>query len=266
MTPASAAEFPVRFDHSAYSAVLKRFVDGHGQVDYAGLKAKRSDLDAYLAGLARVSDPEYRSWPESERIAFWINAYNAFTLKAIIDHYPIRSSFFTSLVYPKNSIRQIDGVWDELRFRVKGEELTLDHIEHQILRKQFDEPRIHVALVCAAISCPPLRNEAFTGDELDRQLTDQSERFLARPENFSVQRSGRTPTVTLSSIFDWFGSDFVSRYGDADRFAGQSPEVRAVLEFAWPFLSAPDRQVLESGSFRVTYSNYDWTLNERSSR
>ncbi len=250
------------WDHSGYAEVLGRYVDGKGLVDYAGLKNDRSTLDQYLEGLAGVPDARVQRWSEAEKIAFWINAYNAFTLKAIIDHYPIKSGFFSSLVYPKNSIRQIDGVWDELRFAVKGEKLTLDHIEHQILRKQFDEPRIHVALVCAARSCPPLRNEPYTGARLEEQLTDQTRRFLARPENFSVDGSSRRPRLRLSRIFEWFGSDFVGKYGRTDRFPDQDPAVRAVLEYAWPHLSAEQRRALESGEFGVTYSDYDWTLNE----
>ncbi len=263
--PVLCAETEDVFDHSRFGEVLASFVDERGLVDYAGLKRQRSGLDSYLGELGKLPDQRYQAWPDSEKIAFWINAYNAFTLKAIVDHYPIRSSFLKSFYYPKNSIRQIDGVWDKLKFRVKGEDLTLDHMEHEILRKQFSEPRIHMALVCAALSCPPLRDQPYVGAQLEEQLEDQSKRFLSRPENFSIDRSGRTPAVELSSIFEWFGADFVPRYGAGGRFPDSSAEVRAVLNFAWPHLSPGDREALAKGKPTVSYTSYDWTLNAQSS-
>ena len=153
------------------------------------MQAKRGELDEFVTAFGRLDEKVYEKWDEKAKIAFWLNAYNAFTLKAIIDNYPIKSSFFRSRVYPKNSIRQIPGVWDKIPFTVMGQDLTLEHIEHKILREGFDEPRIHMALVCAAIGCPPLRNEPYLGEELDDQLDDQTRRFLANQEKFKIARS-----------------------------------------------------------------------------
>lgn len=258
---------PSRPDHARefsldpYAAALRRYVNERGLVDYRGLKANRSELDTFSASLASVLPPELDSWSEPQEIAFWINAYNALTLEAIIRNYPIRSSFLRSTIYPKNSIRQIPGVWDKLRFAVAGREMTLDEIEHATLRAKFNEPRIHVALVCAALSCPPLRNEPYTGEQLDHQLNDQARTFLASPQGLRIDR--KAGKVHLSSIFKWFGGDFVKKYGTAETVAGKSDSERAVLNFVSRYVSDADREFLLSGAYKIEYLEYDWTLNEQ---
>ncbi len=250
-------------DYADYAKALSH-VDDRGLVQYEQLKANRKPLDDFTAWLATVSEADYESWDEPARIAFWINAYNALTLKSIIDHYPIRSSFFSSLLYPKNSIRQIDGVWTEVKHPVMGRQMTLDEIEHQVLRKQFDEPRVHMALVCAALSCPPLRAEPYLGEKLDAQLEDQSRRFLRREANFRAvrSRSGKG-TVYLSSIFDWFGQDFVGKYGTDTEFKDRDAATRAVLSFVSLHVPEADREYLKTGAYTISHTDYDWTLNER---
>ncbi len=245
--------------YGPYDEVLTSFVDARGCVDYAGLRKDRQGLDEFIQRLRNIS---VAPWSASTQIAFWINVYNALTLRVIVDNYPIRSSFLTSLAYPKNSIRQIDGVWDEIRFRVAGRDLSLNEIEHSILRKQFDEPRIHVALVCAAEGCPPLRREAYSGERLESQLQDQAARFLGDPSKVRVEE-GRG-LVFLSSIFSWFGGDFEDKYlPPKDAFPGRSSAQRAVLSFVFPFLTDRERAYLSTGSFRIKYLSYDWTLNQQ---
>ena len=200
------------FGYTKYDALLRAHVDSEGYVDYPGLLAKRADLDRFVASMGAVTDAEYTAWPEPEQLAFWINAYNAITLKYILDHYPIqKGSFLSGLRYPANSIRQIDGVWDTLSSKVVGEERTLEDIEHEILRAQFGDARIHVAIVCASIGCPPLRNEAFVADTLEEQLDGQARTFLSDPTKFRIDRTGST--VHISSILQWFGKDFVPKHG-----------------------------------------------------
>lgn len=260
--PASVAATSVEgFDHDAYGRVLGAVVDYHGRVDYAALQANPVDLRTYEAALADADPAHYEQWSRTERIAFWINAYNALTMRAVIDHYPIKSSVFRSLVYPKNSIRQIPGVWDDLSFEVMGRPRTLNQIEHEILRAEFDEPRIHMALVCAAMSCPPLRWEPYTGDKLDAQLEDQTVLFLGAPDRFRVDQEAGT--VFLSSIFDWFGEDFIEFYGTDERFAGREPAERAVLNFLARRLEGSQREFVDGDAFRIEYLDYDWTLNEQ---
>ena len=253
-----AREGPFTFE--PYATALAATVDDAGMVNYSALKANSGDLDAFGAMLGALDAKVYAAWTEQQQIAFWINAYNALTLKAIISHYPISGS---SLLYPKSSIRQVLGghAWDKLEFIVMGEKRTLDAIEHQILRKEFSEPRIHVALVCAAISCPPLRNEPFVAERLDEQLDDQGRRFAASAKGLRIDRSAKR--VYLSAIFDWFGSDFTTAYGTDKKFAGKSATQRAVLNYISATLDDDDRAYLEDEHYAIKYLDYDWSLNEQ---
>lgn len=255
--PAHADEF----DSGEYAAVLSRFVDDRGMVDYRGLITERELLDSFVDALAFLSPSTYDGLSEAEKIAFLINAYNGLTLRAVIDHYPIEPSGVSGLVFPDNSIRQIQGVWDEITFSVMEESWTLDRIEHDTLRVDFDEPRIHLALVCAAMGCPPLRTEPYTGDRLDSQLDDQANIFLSNPQKFTIDRE--KGVVSLSSIFKWFGEDFIPSYGTDDLFTDHNREERAVLNFIATYVGEADRSFLENESYRIDYQPYDWTLNEQ---
>lgn len=249
------------FDYSSYATALAAYVDDQGGVDYKGLKANPTDLEAYLKLVANLDAATFGSWSDREKIAFWCNAYNGLTLKAIIDNYPIQSSWTKSVLYPKNSIRQIDGVWDKLRFTVMGRKMTLEEIEHQELRAKFDEPRIHAALVCAANSCPPLRNKPFIASRLDDQLDDQMKAFLSHPTKFKVDPS--RDVVYLSKIYKWFGGDFVGRYGTDSKFQGFDSNERAVLNASSAYIGQEERRFLETGRYKIKYLDYDWTLNEQ---
>lgn len=226
--------------HNDYGSMLTRYVDKQGLVDYAGLKSDRGALDRYVLALAATKPQQYDALSEAEQIAFWINAYNALTLVLIIDHYPIVSRIHEA---PLNSIRQIPGAWDKIRFTVMGEQLTLNEIEHQRLRKHFSEPRIHMALVCAARSCPRLRTEPYRGADLATQLSEQSRLFLSDPANFSVD--AKAGVVRLSSIFTWFPEDFGGRDGVL-AFVRTYSEVSPKIE-----------------DMTIEYVDYDWTLNEQ---
>jgi len=246
--------------HKGFTAVMKKF-NSEGLINYKELKADPSLLMAYMKSLKEVTPAEFQKWSKKDKISLWINAYNAFTLKAIIDNYPIKSSFFKLAIYPKNSIRQINGVWDKLKFPVLDKELTLEHIEHEILRKEFNEPRIHMALVCAALSCPPLREEAFTGEKFEAQMKDQAETFFAKPSNFKIESP--KDIVYISQIFNWFGEDFIKNYGKNSKFANHDEKERSVLNYLSQFLSEADQRFLESAKIEIKYLKYDWTLNER---
>lgn len=234
--------------HALFEKTLQKFND-HGRIDYRSLKKNPENLNAYLLTLANSSEAAIEGWASEEKIAFWINAYNAFTLKAVIDHYPVKS------------IRDIDGVWKRRIYPIAGEKMSLDQMEHEILRKKFTEPRIHMALVCAAMSCPPLRGSAFVGSRLDQQLKDQSRVFLSDPGNFRIDRAARK--VHLSSIFNWFGDDFVKTYAPTAGFAKKSPKEKAVLNFIAGHINQGDRDFLQSGRYDVDYLDYNWGLNER---
>lgn len=249
------------FNYDNYAEVLKSYVDNKGMVNYKQLKANRAKLDSFARELSRLDAQTYIKWSNKDKIAFWINAYNGLTLTAIIDNYPIKSSFFRSRIYPKNSIRQISGVWDKKKFNVMGKNRTLEHIEHDILRKQFEEPGIHVAMVCAAMGCPPLRNKPYVGDRLEEQFDDQTRRFLSDPKKFNIDREGGK--VSLSPIFKWFGSDFISKYGLEKTLPRLSKSETAVINYLSRIPEEGDRDYLVKGNFKIKYLSYDWSLNEQ---
>jgi hypothetical protein len=236
-------------DPADFNAVLARVVDGRGMVAYEALQREPAQLDRYLQALAELPPERFSSWPEAEQIALLINAYNALTLRSIIDHDPIRPS-----------IKAIPGVWKLRRHPVMGQRLTLDEIEHRILRREYNEPRIHAALVCAAISCPPLRREAYTGPELDRQLQDQTNRWLASSEGLQIHRDAGT--VAISSIFQWFAEDWPRADPNAAPVSGHGKE-SAVLHFIARHRPVEERQLLLGGDYRLGYLPYNWDLNRQ---
>jgi len=249
------------FNYGNYAEVLKTYVDDNGMVNYKELKANRENLDMFVTDIGALDPDTYAQWNDSEKIAFLINTYNALTLKLIIDHYPIKSSFFKSLIWPKNSIRQISGAWDKITFKVMDNDMTLDHIEHEILRKEFNEPRIHMAIVCASKGCAQLANKPYTGDELINQLDHNTNLFFKNPEKFRIDRDKNT--VRLSPYFKWFGKDFIKTYGTDERFAEHSETERAALNFIGNYLTGADQEYLATTKYGIRYLHYDWSLNEQ---
>lgn len=221
--------------HEVWNTLLASHVQA-GRVDYLGFKQDEDKLTGYLAQLDRTQ-PDDLAGPE--RLAFYINAYNAYTVKLILENFRDGR--------PVKSIKNIGGLFSSpwsIRFaRVGGATLTLDNIEHDIIRPQFKDPRVHFALNCAARSCPPLRGEAYTGRELERQLDDSVSAFLNKRENTSI--SGNI--LYVSKIFDWYAADF---HGDISGF---------VTRYARGELLAAIRAA--GGGLRVKYLPYDWSLN-----
>jgi len=144
---------------------------------------------------------------------------------------------------------------------VMGQNMTLGHIEDGILRVKFDEPRIHMAMVCAAMGCPPLRGEPYLGSKLDEQLDDQSRRFLGNSAKFKIDRSKNT--LRLSSIFDWFAGDFVKKYGPKKNIGRHDKKESAVLNFVALYLTGVQKDYVLAGKFKIKYLQYDWSLNEQ---
>lgn len=230
------AGFAAGVDNSLYAEVLKRHVRD-GLVDYAALKSNRAPLDAYLEMMGTV-DPENLS--RNGQLAFYINLYNAATLRLIVDHYPVESikdigSFFSS-------------PWKASIVTLNGELVSLDHIEHEIIRARFNESRIHFALNCSAISCPILHDEPYSAGKLERQLSGATTRFINDgSKNYLLGR-----VLYISKIFDWFSGDFpediarwVERYS-RDRLRGQFEEAAQ-----------------KGTPLRVEYLKYDWSLNDQ---
>lgn len=240
--PASRQIAIDRVDHKALDALLRRYVDKNGLVDYRTWKKTKEDvklLDRYLQSLSQAN-PSIKARHDA-RLAYWINAYNALTLRGIL------------AVYPTSSIRKHTSrfggynIWKDLKLTVGKAKYSLDDIEHKILRK-MNEPRIHFAIVCAAIGCPRLRNEAFTAKRVQRQLADNSRHFFAQSKHLKVDVSRRT--LHLSAILKWFGNDFGKT---------ESERLKNVL----PYLPAKAAALARTRGVRVNYLKYDWRLNER---
>lgn len=240
-------------DYAPYAGVLAAYVNPEGYVDYRGLQQDRAPLDRFVRQLADLDPAAFARWPQKQQLALWINAYNALTLKAVIDHYPV------------DSIRDIGtpvkSVWDKLTFDVMDRSLTLNQIEHEILRKEFAEPRIHMAINCASIGCPPLLNQPFRADTLDQQFTTVTNAFLSLPSHFRIDRDHRT--VYLSSIFKWFGEDFIDPFHGLKRRKGLNKKEQAAVNFVAGYLDQETRAFLDRGRLNVKYLEYDWGLNRQ---
>jgi hypothetical protein len=230
-----------RVDHAAWSKLLAKYVDAEGLVDYKRWKAQdQPALDRYLQGLTKVDPAKLADKPE--RIAFWINAYNALTIKGMLKFHP------TPSIKKHTSVLWGFHFWDDVRITVAGKERSLDHIEHAILRK-MDEPRMHFAIVCASIGCPRLRRAAYTGPQLEKQLAAGAREFFASRSYFQID-AGST-TVKASHILKWFREDFGGT--DANIFA-----------FARRWTTDPARlALLARPGLTLEFLEYDWGINEQ---
>ncbi|MDZ7765763.1 MAG: DUF547 domain-containing protein [Melioribacteraceae bacterium] len=230
-------------DHQLFTEILQDYVK-YGLVDYKNLEDDKR-LAQYLDQLSVVNPGDLS---KKEQLAFWINVYNAFTLKIICDNYPLGS--ITDLHTGGRIIGHILGqtVWDKEYIKINGSEYNLNEIEHEILRK-MDEPRIHFAIVCASISCPELRNEAFEADKLEIQLEEQTQRFINDPSRNSFDLGNRE--AEISEIFNWFDEDF----GDSEE---------EVLIFISDYLTDEIASEIKDNfsEWDISYMDYDWGLNE----
>ena len=224
------------FSYELFDQVLQEHVDEKGRVNYTKLKANPKKLEAYLDLLA-FADPEELSY--NERLTFWINAYNAFVIKGVINHYPITSV---------RKVKLFNGFFFRLKFQVAGKMYTLNQIEHDIIRTEFVDPRVHFVLVCASSSCPSLGNRAFSADTIEERLETAAFSFIQDPEKVRIDRAERT--VYVSKIFKWYDDDFKEGYdGVADFLADYPPP--------------EDAEFLGSTDVKLRYLDYDWTLNDQ---
>ncbi|GAA4381323.1 DUF547 domain-containing protein [Hymenobacter koreensis] len=231
---AAIARAAAPVDHSAFDQLLKKHVNEKGLVNYKAWKADQAAFNQYLQLLSK--NPPAAGWSKAEQMAFWINAYNAYTIRLILDHYPLES---IKDIGSKIQIPFVTTPWAAKFFSIGGEKTSLDNIEHSILRKKYDDPRIHFALVCASISCPRLRNEAYTAAKLNSQLDDQGRDFLNDP---TKNKPGKA-TAQLSKYFDWYKGDWEKN--------GQSV-VKWVNKYAATKMNT---------DAKVTYLDYNWKLN-----
>jgi Protein of unknown function, DUF547 len=242
-------------NHAVWNALLKRHVvvaqnGSSSRVDYAGFRADRKALSAYLQGLSSVTQTEYRKWTREQQLAFLINAYNAFTIELVLTRYPDLKSI-------KDLGSFLRSPWKKAFFTLLGAERSLDDVEHGLIRAPgaFDEPRIHFAVNCASIGCPMLRDEAYVAGRIDSQLEDSVRRFLGdRSRNRYDPASGE---LEVSRIFDWYKADFEK----GNRGISSVPQFLA--RYADLLADgAAARAEVRQGQARIRYLDYDWTLND----
>lgn len=210
--------------HDSWNKLLSQFVSSTGKVNYRALKGKISELETYLKLLA--DNPVQSSWSRNEKMAYWINAYNAFTVKLILDNYPLSS--ITSLSGGK--------VWDKKWIKLGDKTYSLNNIENDILRPRYKDARIHFAVNCAAKSCPPLLNRAWTAANLNSNLSQQAKKFI----NNSAFNQVGTNKVVISKIFEWYAADFGNIVDYLNKYANTKINANA----------------------QVSYQEYDWALNQ----
>jgi len=229
----------VSFDHTKLDAVLKKHVDEAGLINYGGVRKDIEQLDGYIATLA---DAPLDEMGRDEKVALLINAYNAFTLKLIAEHYP-----------SIDSIRDIPEAqrWKSVRWNVGGNTWSLDQIEHEQIRPNFKEPRIHFALVCAAIGCPPLRAEAYTAAKLEAQLADQT-RYVHERDRWVRYDPANPGKIGLTKLYSWFAGDFEQAEG-------------TVLDYVAQHVPTLDESKAAGNTPAITWLDYDWSLNAKES-
>ncbi|GAC1595548.1 MAG: DUF547 domain-containing protein [Hymenobacter sp.] len=223
-------------DHSAFDKLLRKHVTEKGLVNYKGFKADEKEFNHYLDLLSK--NPPAASWSKPDQMAYWINSYNAYTIRLILDHYPVKS---IKDIGSKIKIPFVTTPWAAKFFTIGGKKMSLDEIEHGTLRKKFDDPRIHFALVCASMSCARLRNEAYVGDKLEHQLDDQGRDFVNNPAKNKIGKDA----AQLSKYFDWYKGDWEKN--------GQSV-VKWVNKYSTTKMT---------DATKITYQTYNWSLNEQ---
>lgn len=223
--------------HSTWDALLKKHVDDQGMVNYKGMMRDSTELKKYLNLLSK-NHPNEKNWTKEERLAYWINAYNAFTVKLIINHYPVES---IKDIGSSINIPFVSTPWDIKFIQIEGETYDLNNLEHGIIRKEFEEPRIHFALVCAAMSCPRLRNEAFTAEKLDAQLEAEATYFFNNPKKNKISAD----RVQLSKLLDWYWGDFKGTAKSRVEYVNRYSKTKA------------------NADAKVEYVDYSWKLNEQ---
>lgn len=233
------------FDHShtLWNEILHENVKMYGAsslVNYKNILSKPEKLNKYLAEISKVNETDFNNWNKSEQLAFLINAYNAFTVKLIIDNFPVKSI--------KDIGRLFSNPWKKKFFILLNEKRSLDWIEHEKIRPVFNEPKIHFALVCASKGCPALQNEAFIASKLDNQLYFATRLFLK--DNSRNDFNFEKKIFNISSIFKWYKEDFTKSAG-------------SVEAFIIPIIADDNIEILKllNNSFRINYLDYDWTLN-----
>jgi hypothetical protein len=242
--------------HRIYDQIIDLNVRD-GMVYYRALRSERARLDRYVASL-NVPAATYQGWSRDEKVAFWLNGYNAIVLQTVINNYPIRGK---SSQFPQNSIRQVSGAFEGAKHRLAGKSLTLDEIEKTVL-PEFGDPRVYLALGRGAVGSGRLRSEAYTGPKLREQLGTVQSEFVSEQAMLRIDKL--TSKVTVTPIISWREAEFVKAYdkGAEGPYAQRSPIERAVLAFISPHLLRIEKEFVEKNAFQMSFHPLDWRLND----
>lgn len=219
-------------DHEPFDELLSEYVDSRGRVAYARLKADAGAMKALDAYLDAVASADVDEHADDAKLAFYINAYNAHVIDELLDRWPVENPL------------KVPGFFKKIEHRIAGDAMTLDELEHGLIRKRFEEPRIHFVLNCAARSCPRLRPDALTASRLERDLEASAREFIP-----AATRLAKGKVVT-SQLFNWFAEDFIAAQG-------------SVAAYLSRYVDGEVRAALKSGDVEITFSEYDWRINKR---
>ncbi len=234
-----AHSFAFDLEFKSWDSLLKKYVRAKEtgkttQVLYTELKKNKKELEPVLAEFSTVNQKEFDSWDSKNQLAFLLNAYNLFTWKLMVDNWPVKS------------IKDIGSVlkspWKIEFYNLLGKKRSLDWLEHDVIRKNYAEPRVHFALNCASIGCPPLRGEAYVASKLETQLEEQTKMFLSNPKENSF--NVKTKKLELSEIFSWFKGDFTKK----------SKSLPHWLSHYWP-------EVNPKENWDIKFKDYNWKAN-----
>lgn len=247
--------------HRPFDEILDLYVRD-GLVYYLALRNERARFDRYVQAVGEVSADTVASWPRERQLAYWINAYNAFVLRTVIDSYPIRGK---SGDFPSNSIRQIAGAFERRTFRAGGRALTLDAIERDVI-PSFNDARALLALSRGAIGGPRLKSEAFTPEKLDTQLDAMQNELVTRRELVFVDTLNER--LSVNPLFSWREDAFAKTLAGRapDLYSSRSPLERAVLALIDQHLVPNEREFLRKNTFRMAFHEFDWKLNDLTGR
>jgi Protein of unknown function, DUF547 len=214
-------------DYKAYDAFLQKYVSAKGSVNYKKIKQNKTELEMLIKQFQNAS-PQ-KTWSKNEQLAYWLNAYNLFTINLIVNNYPLKK------------ITDLSGgkPWDVKNIKIGGQNYSLNQIENDIIRPTFQDARIHFALNCAAKSCPPLHNKAFIATTLNTQLEQRTKEFINSKSNIITKKN-----LKISKIFDWYGSDFTTKNNTIQVFFSKYTNVK-----------------IEKDA-KIEFLEYDWSLNE----
>ena len=247
--------------HRPFDEILDLYVRD-GLVYYYALRQERAKFDRYVAALGDVGAETLKGWSRERQLAYWINAYNAFVLRTVIDGYPIRGR---APEYPAASIRQVPGAFDRRTFRAGGRMLTLDQVERDVVG-DFGDARALLALSRGALGGPRLKSEAFTADRLEAQLATMASELVAHRELAFVDMAN--DRVSVSPLFSWREAQFTRSLADRAPavFASRSPLERAVLALLDPLLVRSEADYVHKNTFRLVFHDFDWKLNDLTGR